>query len=410
MKLPDNLSEGSSAEDHPEGFTERILSPQGVVLRSSGVLASKLPFTLPYTGPRFQETQGLLVYTDSIQDNGNRLGYLQVAQALAPTQETLAHLLTVILLTLPFLLPLAAGSGYFLAAQLLKPIDLVTRTAQRFSSQNLTTRLGLQHSEDELGRLAQTFDEMLERVEYSFRTQRQFTADASHELKTPVAILRTIHRVTLQRPRTAEDYRQALNDMTPVLDRLSALVTHLITLARLDEEELEIPEADFTAVCLTAAEAVRPQAAAQKLEFNVRLDPDLHIQAEPSQLLTVISNLLQNALKFTSVGHLSLVAQLDQSIPSSPIVELSVSDTGCGIPVEDQPHIFERFYRSRSSSGIEGSGLGLAIVEALVHRWGGSLTVESYEGVGSTFRLRFPSLTRGGKSGLLPSSSRHAKP
>ncbi|NNM54094.1 MAG: HAMP domain-containing histidine kinase [Spirochaetales bacterium] len=413
MKLPDNLSEGSTAEDHPEGFTERILSVQGAVLRSSGVLAHRLPSPLPYHGPRFNEAGGLLVYTDQIRDSGVLLGYLQVAQDLTPTQETLAHLLTVILLTLPFLLPLAAASGYFLAAQLLRPIDLVTRTAQRFSSQNLTARLGLQTSDDELGRLARTFDDMLERVEQAFRTQRQFTADASHELKTPLAILRTIHSVTCQRPRTAEEYRQALNDMTPVLDRLSSLITQLVTLARLDELTEQGPEvtvADLTAVCLTAAEATRPQAEAQKLDWEVFVEPGLSIRAEPSQLLTVVLNLLHNALKFTTAGRITLQAKRQSAPGNEKTVELSVSDTGCGIPYEDQPHVFERFFRSPSASGVEGSGLGLAIVQSLVKRWGGSVAVESREGEGSTFRLRFPLVTPEYRSDRLPSGSRHAKP
>ncbi|NNM66788.1 MAG: HAMP domain-containing histidine kinase [Spirochaetales bacterium] len=383
---PDSLDEGSSSRAHPEGFTERLLDPTGRVLLQNGPLTAELPDPHVFRGPFFsQSTSGSwIAYTEGVTDAGRLLAILQVAQSTRSVSAVLDQLFWTILLSLVIFVPLSAITGYFMATGLLSPIDAMTRTAKRFSTENLAARLELPPSNDELGRLAGTFNSMLERIEQSFKNYREFVSNASHEFKTPLAILHTILNVTRARPRTLTEYAQALDDMSQAVLRLETLVNHLLTLAKIEgEPELNGTSVNLGELCLRIGETFRPLTQAQGLELVLSVEPGLEVLGDETLLSSMVVNLLHNAVKFTEKGKISLRVYRRESW-----AYVEVQDTGIGISSEDQSRIFERFFQGETSR--EGSGLGLAIVESLVKLHRGTIRVDSILGQGSIFTAGLP--------------------
>jgi signal transduction histidine kinase len=383
---PDSLDEGSSSRDHPEGFTERLMDPTGKVLLQNGPLTTELPTLHTFHGPFFTQSASgsWIAYTVGVTDAGRLLAILQVGQSTRGVIAVLDQLFWTILLSLVIFLPLSAISGYFMATGLLSPIDAMTRTARRFSTENLAARLDLPPSNDELGRLAGTFNSMLERIEQSFQNYREFVSNASHEFKTPLAILHTILNVTRARPRTVSEYVQALDDMTQAVARLETLVNHLLTLAKIEgEPELNGIPIRMGELCQRVGETFRPLTQAKGLDLELKVESGVVVLGDETLLNSMVVNLLHNAVKFTETGKVSLRVYRQDSWAF-----VEVQDTGIGISAEDQTRIFERFFHAETSR--EGSGLGLAIVESLVKLHRGTIQVESTLGQGSIFTVGLP--------------------
>jgi signal transduction histidine kinase len=284
---------------------------------------------------------------------------------------------------------ISAFSGYYLAARALSPIDRITQTAQRISAEDLSARLNPQKTDDEVGRLAATFDNMLARLENAFRRERQFTADASHELRTPMAATQAILGVTLEKDRTPQEYRQALRDISEETDRLQGLVENLLFLARGDQRNPAPFELiDFSHLLLDTTETLRPLVEAKGLRFDVSVPEEITLIGNTDGLIRLFINLLDNAIKFTSHGEIRLLAWKGEEF-----VRIKVSDTGSGIPDQDLPNIFDRFYRVDTSRSTQGSGLGLSIAQEIVHQHAGELTVTSRVGQGTDFTVCLPIAT-----------------
>ena len=319
------------------------------------------------------------------------VGTLQVARRQEQIEATLGHLLVLLASAVPVTLVLAIAGGLFLAGRALDPIDRITRAAEQIGAEDLSRRLDLPASPDEVGRLAATFDHMLERIHCAYQRQRQFTADAAHELRTPLALLRTQIEVTLARRGTPDEYHTVLASIDEDAVRMTQLVNDLLTLARADDgqEALEFEPLHLNALVddVVAAMARLAESRGVRLERSTA-EPEVLVEADQTRLTQLVVNLVDNGLKYTPAGG-TVTLSVDQT-PTGTL--LRVADTGVGIAPEHLPHLFERFYRvDKARARAEGgAGLGLAISQWVARAHGGDITVESRPGRGTTFTVRLP--------------------
>jgi heavy metal sensor kinase len=296
-----------------------------------------------------------------------------------------------LLMLAPFLLLAAATGGYWLSRKALSPVDAITRTARKIGGSNLGDRLEKLTTGDELQRLSDTLNDMLGRIENAFRRVTQFTADASHELRTPISLIRTEAEIALRKSRGNDEYREALRHILLEAERTSSLVQELLLLARADSgrESLHLAPLDLR---MTVTETVAEWChlvESRDLRFTQTIaDCDLPLLADHRAIQQLLAILLDNAVKYTpSPGtvELSLQRRDDRAV-------ITVRDTGIGIAEQDRTRIFERFYRADKARNREigGAGIGLAIADWIVQQHRGAIAVQSSVGNGSTFLLEFP--------------------
>lgn len=320
--------------------------------------------------------------------DGDVVGALAVGESDEEVAEALGALLTVVGVAFPLALLVAGVAGIFLTYRALAPIDRITRTARDISAADLSQRLDMDLPDDELGRLARTFDDMLERLDDAFRRQRQFTADASHELRTPLSIMRGQIEVALARPRSPDEYVETLEATGEQTERLIALTTSLLTLARADAGQIPIqPEPlEVSALVEMTVDQARHMAAERGVALSVE-GPETWIVADTTLMIQLLLNLLDNAVKHTpSGGEVRVTWTADDEL------QLSVTDTGEGIPPKHLPHVFDRFYRvDTARTRVEGgAGIGLAISRWIVEAHSGTIIASSQPGEGSTFLVTLP--------------------
>jgi len=289
------------------------------------------------------------------------------------------------------MLLMASGVGYWLSRKALAPVDAITRTARSITGANLSSRLKTLNTGDELQRLSDTLNEMLSRIEAAFQRVSQFTADASHELRTPISLMRTEAEIALRKSRDKSEYQTALGHILGEAERTSVLIENLLSLTRADSgrESLDIRRLDLRDAVQNAANDWRRPIADQGLRFieDVQKE-DLFVAADKTALARLLNILLDNALKYTpSPGSIEL--RLERRNGTAVI---TVRDTGVGISPEEQSRIFERFYRTDKARNREsgGAGLGLAIARWIAEQHRGSITVTSADGVGSAFVIQLP--------------------
>jgi two-component system, OmpR family, sensor kinase len=310
-------------------------------------------------------------------------------------RRTLREVVEVSVLGLPLAIALASIGGYLIARRSLAPLDAMTRQARRITSESLSERLPNPNPSDELGGLATVFNETLTRLEASFAELQRFTADASHELRSPLTALRAVGEVALRDGDDSTVLRETIGSMLEEAQRLTDLVDALLTLARMDATKTGFAREEVNIAGLL--EELRDQfevlAAEKRQMLALTCDHDLSVQADRTLLRLALVNLLHNAIQHSPPD--SNIALAAARRPSG--IEISVSDTGLGIAVEHHEKIFERFFRidkARSRSGAGGVGLGLAIAKRAVERNGGRIIVESDWNRGSVFRIELPSERR----------------
>ena len=265
-----------------------------------------------------------------------------------------------------------------------------TQQAASVSAEELGRRLGLDLPDDEVGRLARTFDAMLERLDASFRRQRRFTSDASHELRTPLAVIRGEIDVTLERPRAPAVYVEALESIGGEAERMTRLVSDLLLLARSDNAQLPLAwEAlDLAELLSVLIDQMKPQAEAAGVELYATFSAPLPSDGDRDRLLQLFINLLDNAFTYAPGSRVQVEGK---AVVGG--VEIVVSDSGPGIGIEHLPHIFERFYRvdAARSRANGGSGLGLSIAQEIARAHGGEIRAQSEIECGATFTVWLPS-------------------
>jgi heavy metal sensor kinase len=315
-------------------------------------------------------------------------------QSLHSQNEMMRDIRDTFLLAIPVALLLASIGGYFLARKSLAPIAAMAAQARSMGAANLNRRLTIANERDELGQLAQTFNELLQRLEASFEQQRRFMADASHELRTPIAILRGEAEVTLSKPeRSSEEYRQTLSILQEESRRLARIIEDLFTLARADAGQypLALRDSYLDEIAAAALLRARSLALAKNITLIPAIETDLPICADEGLLGRMLLNLLDNAIKYSPPG--STVTLTCRGEGTHYV--LSVCDNGPGIPTELQPRIFERFFRadkarSRGEGETGGAGLGLSIARWIVEAHQGQLTLTRSDDSGSTFTASLP--------------------
>lgn len=287
------------------------------------------------------------------------------------------------------ILALGLGGGWVVAGRALSPVGKISRAAGRISEGHLAERIDVTETESELGRLAGILNNTFARLEAAFAQQRQFTADASHELRTPVAVILAEAQTALARERTGPEYRASLEVCQDAAQQMRRLAKALLELARYDagQESIEREPFDLAECARACADLVLPLARENQLALEVDLTP-AKILGDADRLAQVITNLLANAITYNRPsGRISLQLRIE-----AEHVRLEVSDTGVGIAEADLPRVFERFYRADPSRGRSQGhqGLGLAICKAIVEAHAGSIAVTSRLGVGTTFTVTLP--------------------
>lgn len=281
------------------------------------------------------------------------------------------------------------AGGWLFSKRAVMPITTMSATAEAISASNLSQRIDVAETDSELGSLACVLNAMFARLESAFQRQVRFTADASHELRTPVAIILADTDLALAKERSAEEYRQTVETCHRAARRMKALVDALLTLARIDSGELVLrrDRVDLGQLVEECVDLIRPLASQKRVQLEVETTAAT-ILGDSEQIARVIMNLATNAVHYNRDGGRVRLAVTE----ADGQVLLSVSDTGMGIPQEDQEHIFERFFRvdKARSRELGGSGLGLAICQSIVQAHGGKISFVSEADVGTTFEVRFP--------------------
>ena len=397
ITLADGFPEmdNQSAEIIERGLTVRVLDAAGQTVQSFGP-ARSLPAPLAAAAMSREsiarqsiagvDSGPLRILSTPVLEDGKVVGAVQIAASLASVEATLQRLLATLLLGGALLTVVAALGGYALAARALRPIDQMTRTARRISAEDLSARLDLPATDDEVGRLAATFDEMLGRLDDSFQRERQFTANASHELRTPLAAMQAILEVVRSQPRTPAEYEAAIDDLAEEADRLRTLVDRLLYLARNDAQRGDVGQPiELTFLLADIVDALEPLAEQKGVVLSLTTPSKLAMRGDGDSLVRLFVNLIDNAIKYTEQGSVTVSATAE-----GDWVRVEVSDTGAGIASEHLPHIFDRFYRADAARTSRGSGLGLAIAHDIARAHGGDITVASQPGQGTTFTVKLP--------------------
>ncbi len=332
-------------------------------------------------------------------ERGTEKYYVAIGLSLAESQKLLNLFTWMTIGLTPLVIIIGGLTGWFVTGRALTPVLEIASTAERIGGSNLSLRIPLRGTNDELDYLTETFNQMIERLEVTFNQIRQFSTDVSHELRTPITVVRGQLEVALFTAQTAEQYRDAIVNSLADIERLSQIVRALLLLSQSESGQvvLQKQRLDLVQVAreITEQFEIPAEGAGVRLTFHSSV---AHCEGDFDrvQIDRMLSNLLSNAIKFTPEGgEVSVtVARAGASSGEEGEAEIRVSDTGHGIPPEHLPHIFDRFYRVRGkdeqASPEKGLGLGLSFVAWIVRAHGGSVDVESTPGKGTTFRVRLP--------------------
>ena len=335
---------------------------------------------------------GARCYARTFSAAGNSY-HLVILASLHPESALLENIRIALGWLIPFTIVLASAGGYFLARKSLAPVADMSAQADHIGEFTIHDRLPIQNPHDELGRLAATFNRLLDRLDAAFERQRRFIADASHELRTPLAILQGESEVALSKEvRSIDEYRESLDILHQEAVRLSRVVDDMFTLSRADAGQYPVTfrEFYFDELASDCVQSMRSLAAAKSISLSANSDPEFSILADESLIRRMLLNLLDNSIKYTANGGAVSIT----TRATADAVEISVTDNGPGIPSEMQPRIFERFFRgdqSRSRSNRNsGAGLGLSIAKWIAEAHHGSLQLTRSSSAATVFTARLP--------------------
>jgi heavy metal sensor kinase len=343
----------------------------------------------------FETVEGLEEYpvrilTMPVMESRRVVNIIQVGMSFKSFEETRLRFLLIMAGVLPLGLVLAATGGWLLAHRALKPVDRMAAAARRISAEHLSQRVDETGTGDELDNLAKTLNQMLTRLDAGFNQVRRFSADASHELQTPLTILKGELEVGLRSTRTPEEYRTTMESALEEVDRIAHLVDGLLLLARAESGVLRMDrqEVDLEQVLEEVYFRLKPLADSRSIEFRLGSIEPLSVQGDRERLQRMTTNLVDNAIKYTGAeGRITLELQRENGWAC-----IVVSDSGIGIPIEEQEQIFHAFHRTSEARRLSerGTGLGLPIAQSIAVAHGGTIGVESAPGRGSTFKVMIP--------------------
>ncbi len=381
----------------------QIFGPQGqVTLQSANIKTRNIPLSQTalqsslqghavFETVRFHDEIPIRLLSYPVRHGQTLVNILRVGTSLQPEKEMLARLVFVLLIGSPLAVVVSVLGGWFLAGRALRPVDDITLTAQRIAGGDLTQRIETT-SKDEIGRLANTFNNMIGRLEASIRQIRQFSADASHELRTPLTITKGETELALRKPRSAEVYREALESNLEEIDRMSRIVEELMFLSRTDLGEVHV--ASDPVQLDTLVQEIHMQAMVlgkeQRISTTLGQVEPLRVSGDEWRLRELILNLVDNAVKY-SLPRGTVELELTQY---RGMARVTIQDHGIGMTPEEQRLIFDRFYRTDAARAHaqKGTGLGLSICKWIAEAHHGTIEVVSTFGQGSCFTITLPLL------------------
>jgi two-component system, OmpR family, sensor kinase len=380
----------------------QIFSPSGTItIRSPNIKQHEVPLSRTaleatfngqtiFESAKYPNEPPLRLISRPIIYRGNLLYIVQVGTSMESVEETLHRFLILLTVAMPIALTVSLAGGWFLAGRALRPVDAITLAAQRIAAGDLSQRLTMSTAPDEIGRLAATFNNMIGRLDASFRQIRQFTSDASHELRTPLTVMKGETELVLRRPRPLEDYQSVLESNLEEIDRMTRIVDELLFLSRADMGEVKMESMPVALKPLV--EDIHRQATllGQDRNIEVVLGTVLPavVRGDELRLRELLLNLVENAVKYSHPGGKVEIALVTNSQQAS----LSVTDQGIGIAPADQARIFNRFFRTEEARTHtkKGTGLGLAICSWIAESHKGRIDVKSEPSHGSTFTVTLP--------------------
>ncbi len=407
----------------PIGKFIQVLDESGNIGRKSDTLKNvQLPISL---NTLKNASQGLITFetnrsigntplriiTFPVVENSHVTKIVQIASSLEEVEDALNTLFIILIITVPLALMVAILGGQFLAHKALKPVDNITQTARMITSQNLNQRINPPRVKDEISRLIETFNEMISRLDQSFRQIKQFSSDASHELKTPLTVLKGEVEVMLRKERTSQEYQQTLKSNLEEINRMSQIVEDLLLLSKADTGQIRLNKEDINLTEILSEVVTQMDLLARSKKLHLSASnhyQDIHIFGDALRIRELFMNLIENGIKYTEEGG-SIHITLQEEYPSPAknqsdrlegeserYVKIVVSDTGIGIAEDDREKIFSRFFRVDKARSREqgGSGLGLSICKWIVEAHQGEIKVESELGKGSSFIVRLPLSSR----------------
>jgi heavy metal sensor kinase len=399
LQMREDYHNHPASKDLIDRFVE-ILSPGGSVLYRNERLGGRALGTAPF------ENEGVAGYSvrSARLADGTRVRLvsrrhtldgmpivIRLAHSEEPLWSRIDDMLIAAMFVLPVVLAVAGFAGYGLARRALRPIEQMAKRAQEITPQRLHERLPNDDADDELGQLARVFNATLDRLERAFEQLRRFTSDASHELRTPLASIRSVGEVGLQKDGSREEYRDIIGSMLEEVNRLTSLVESLLTISRADAGSLQLQFANVPMMDLAreAAGLLEILAEEKSLMFELSGDESAVVRGDRLFLRQALVNVLHNALKYSPAG--GAIAVRVRCVGSQVVLE--IEDHGPGIPAEDRPRIFDRFYRVDQARWREsgGAGLGLAITKWAVEANGGSVDLRDGQAQGCVFRVTLPS-------------------
>ncbi len=389
-----NIRPNELTELADRGVFGWVVDPAGRVLKTFGQ-ATSLPWPGLWAPGSFRDlTLGsteVRLYQQEPGEAGSRIAggiSLVLGTSREPAERTSRAVLLILSVAIPLGLAVAAAGAMFLAGRALAPISTITAQARRIGRANLSERLALPGPRDEVGQLADTFDDMLARLQAAFEHERQFLADASHELRTPLGLLRMQIDLAQSRPRDAATMTAMVRAMGADVDRMTRLVEAMLALTRLESAQAAPAPVDLYDVLGGLVSQLEPLALERQITLALDSPTEAGVLGDRDRLVQLFLNLLDNALKYTPPGG-QICVRVRRAAASW---EIQVADSGPGIPPEHLPHLFDRFYRVDTSRAREtgGLGLGLAIAQAIAHQHGGAITVASIPGQGTTFAVTLP--------------------
>jgi heavy metal sensor kinase len=348
------------------------------------------PKRQPYYETISRRSGNLRILSSTVEVSG-RDYFVQVATVIQPLTRILRSFRSAAIWTIPIVLFMAAAGGYWLSGRAMKPVHDIASAAQGISERNLSQRLIVPAANDELRHLSEMLNGMLARLDNAFARITRFTSDASHELRTPITVIRTTAEVILEKPRSVEEYEELVRQIRTESEYTTELIENLLTLARADVNpaSLELAPIDARQIVDEIGAGSRALAASRDITFTAQIEPGSFIvSAEKQSLKRLLVILIDNAIKYTPAN-----GEVRVTLTSNGTRALfEVKDSGIGIADEDLPHVFDRFYRASNArdSGVEGTGLGLAIATWIATAHNAQLEVHSVLSEGTTVRMALP--------------------
>ncbi|PYI62654.1 MAG: two-component sensor histidine kinase [Verrucomicrobia bacterium] len=387
------------AGEHP-AYWIRILDPQGRTFAETpgmdrllppGIFPSGQNLALAVRSPKAYRTGAKLFSLVTLnEESGSQAYTFQVAQDRSSDERVERDFAVLFVILLLGSVLSAASIAIIVTKRGLRPLEQMTRSLGRVDPTHLKERVAPGSWPSELQPLAIAFDDMLKRLDDSFTRLSQFSADLAHELRTPVANMMGEAQVALTRERTAAEYRETIESTIGECERLSRIVDNLLFVARVDAAREPIARKRFDARKAVEKIAAFYQTAAEDRHVTITCSGQGQIYADPDLFERAVGNLLDNALRFAPDRGSIQVAVSKHSND----FEVAISDNGCGIAAEHLPRVFDRFYRAESSRTSDGAGLGLALVKSIVELHGGSASIQSEMGRGTTVKLTFPAVSQ----------------